>query len=66
MLTPAERSECIKETLQDLQEDATLLQLTLMGAHASIDKLTLSCLLRLTDYLKQHVDDICVICRRES
>ncbi len=63
MLTPTEHSECIEETLQDLQEDIALLRLALLGAQVSIDPLTHSCLLRLADYLKQHVDDICVLCR---
>lgn len=63
MMTLEEHSECVQETLQDLREDAALLQLALLGAQASIDELTLSCLLRLADYLKQHVDDICVLCR---
>lgn len=52
------RQEDIRETLQDLREDVALLQLALMGAEVSIDRLTFSCLLRLTDYLKQHVGDM--------
>lgn len=61
MLTTEERSEYMKEALQDLKEDVALLQLALLGAQTSIDRLTLNCLLRLSDYLKQHVDDICVL-----
>jgi len=64
MLTPTEHTECIEETLQDLREDVALLQLALLGAQAAIDRLTLHCLLRLSDYLKQHVDDICTLCRQ--
>ena len=54
--------ECIQETLQDLQEDAALLRLSILGTQASVDELTRICLLRLTDYLDQHVNDICVLC----
>ena len=64
MMTPEEHAECLEETLQDLREDVALLQLALLGAQVSIDELTLRCLLRLSDYLKQHVDDICALCRQ--
>ena len=63
-MTDFEYSECLKETLQELREDAMLIALSLLGAQVSIDKLTLDCLLRLTDYLNQHVNDVCVLCRR--
>ena len=63
-MTDFEYSECLKETLQELREDAKLIDLALLGAQASIDKLTLDCLLRLTDYLNQHVNDVCVLYRR--
>lgn len=59
-----ERKECIQETLCELQEDTALLRMALMGAEGPVDQLTWDCLLRLTDYLKQHVDDICVLCRK--
>ena len=59
-----ERKECIQETLCELQEDTALLRMALMGAEGSVDQLTWDCLVRLTDYLKQHVDDICVLCRK--
>ena len=55
-------NECIQETLQDLQEDAALLRLALLGIAHSTDKLTLACLLRLSDYLNQHVNDIRILC----
>ncbi len=58
--------QCMQETLQDLREDITLLQLALLGAQASIDKLTLSCLLRLSDYLKQHIEDMGAVCQGEG
>ena len=57
-MTGLEYSECLQETLQDLREDAALLNLALLGARVSIDDLTLACLLRLTDYLDQHIKDI--------
>lgn len=63
-MTDRERAECIQETLHDLREDTALLRMALMGAEAAVDELTWACLLRLTDYLKQHVDDICVLCGR--
>ncbi len=65
-MTKQEFSKCMQETLQDLREDAALLQLTLLGAQASIDKLTLNCLLRLTDYLKQHVEDMNTLCSGQA
>ena len=55
--------ECIQEALQDLQEDAALLRLSVLGPQGFMDELTRTCLLRLTDYLKQHVNDICVLCK---
>lgn len=58
-----EHAECLREALEDLEEDVALLQLALLGAQASIDRLTLACLLRLSDYLKQHVEDVEVLCR---
>ena len=58
------KSECVQETLRDLQEDAALLRLSILGSEGSIDGLTRTCLLRLTDYLTQHVNDICVLCGR--
>lgn len=61
-MTKTEYTECLEETLQELREDATLIELTLMGAQRAMDSLTLSCLQRLTDYLQQHVNDICVLC----
>ena len=58
------KSECIQETLQDLQEDAVLLRLSILGTANTVDELTRTCLLRLTDYLTQHVNDICVLCEK--
>ena len=59
-----EQEENLREALQDLREDAALLRLALLGARVSIDRLTLDCLLRLSDYLNQHVDDLRVLCRQ--
>ena len=59
-----DRNECIKEVLQDLQEDTALLHLVISGIQPSLDHLTHTCLLRLMDYLKQHVNDICVLCNK--
>lgn len=61
-MTIFDRNECIKEVLQDLQEDTLLLRLSILGLQGSVDELTSVCLLRLTDYLNQHVNDICVLC----
>lgn len=58
-----QQEESLRDTLQDLREDAALLRLALMGAEASMDRLTLDCLLRLSDYLNQHVDDLRSLCR---
>ena len=59
-----DRKECIQETLCELKEDTAILRMVLMGAEGSVEQLTWDCLLRLTDYLEQHVDDICVLCRK--
>ena len=56
-------AECLQESLNDLREDARLLQIALRGVRAPADELTMNCLLRLTDYLNQHVDDVCALCR---
>lgn len=61
-MTIFNQQECIQETLQDLQEDAALLRLAVLGMARSTDKLTLACLLRLSDYLNQHVNDIRILC----
>lgn len=53
-----EQFEQMEEAFQDLREDVALLQLVLLGAQAAIDRLTLSCLLRLSDYIKQHLQDV--------
>lgn len=60
------RLECIQETLRDLREDSALLRLTVLGARGRMDRLTRDCLIRLSDYLEQHVNDICVLCREHS
>ena len=51
-------SGCITETLEDLQEDLFLLRMTLLGAEEVLEPLAFRCLLRLSDYLEQHVDDL--------
>lgn len=63
-MTDFEHSVCLQETLQELQEDARLLRLALLGTQAFADKLTQDCLLRLSDYLDQHINDVCVLCRK--
>ncbi len=62
-MTDFEHTECLRETLQELREDAQLIHLSLLGAQTSVDPLTLDCLLRLTDYLNQHINDVCVLCK---
>jgi len=63
-MTDFEHFECLSETLRELQEDAQLLRLALLASRPTADGLTLDCLLRLSDYLSQHVNDICVLCRK--
>ena len=63
-MTDFDRAECLAETLEELQEDTTLLRLSILGTEGFVDELTRACLLRLTDYLDQHVNDICVLCRK--
>ncbi|MGN0985311.1 MAG: hypothetical protein ACI4OU_02355 [Candidatus Enterenecus sp.] len=61
-MTDFEEEEGLRAAFQDLREDAALLRLALLGARVSTDRLTLDCLLRLSDYLDQHVDDLRVSC----
>lgn len=63
-MTDSIRSDCLRESLQDLQEDAQLLRLAILAAQDSMDALTHACLLRLCDYLAQHVSDVRLLCRR--
>ena len=56
-----DRQTCLQETLHDLMQDARLLQLTIRGSDSTIEPLTAECLLRLTDYLQQHVNDLCFL-----
>ena len=65
-MTVFEQAECLRETLQELREDARLLHLSLLGAQTSVDKLTLNCFLRLMDYLNQHINDVCILCKQED
>ena len=46
------------EALQDLREDAVMLHAVLCNAKAPVDQVTLACLLRLSDYLNQHIQDM--------
>ena len=48
-----EYSEALRETLQELREDAMLIGLALLGTQGAVDKLTRDCLLRLADYLNR-------------
>ena len=56
-VTNSDRMEQMQDALQDLREDAALLQFVLLGAQPSIEPQAFSCLLRLSDYLKQHIQD---------
>lgn len=62
----SDRILCIQETLRDLREDAALLRLTVLGARGHMDRLTRDCLIRLSDYLGQHVNGICALCRERN
>ncbi len=59
-----ERFENLCETLEELQEEAAFLNLTLLGAESAIDRRTLGCLMRLSDYVTQHVNDLSALCGR--
>ena len=59
-----EHSESLEETLQDLKEDAELIRIVLLGAQGSTDALTLRCILRLSDYLTQHGDDLNMLLKK--
>lgn len=53
----------LQEALYDLKQDANLLQLAIRGSAPDINALTFECLLRLMDYLQQHINDICFLCQ---
>lgn len=59
-------SEQLKDALEDLSEDVELIRLTLLGAQGAADKMTLRCLLRLSDYLEQHMQDIKMLMEVQS
>lgn len=64
MMNETDRVECLAETLQELREDARMLSLVLHGVRVPTDRLSLDCLLRLSDYLNQHVTDVCILCKQ--
>lgn len=64
MSNQREHAKELKESLEALKEDERLLQLALRGTQDFVDEITVSCLLRLADYLNQHVNDVWVLCRR--
>jgi len=64
MKTLLDSQNCLQESLYDLRQDTRLLQLAIRGAAHTMDPLTWECLLRLTDYLQQHVNDVCFLCKR--
>lgn len=57
-MTDLEYSKSLEDALEDLQEDAELIRIVLLGAGDAVDELTLRCMLRLSDYLKQHINDV--------
>ena len=64
-MTTFGHDQYVRETLRELREDAALLRMALLGGQSSMDGLTFSCLLRLSDYLRQHVDDVWVLCGKK-
>lgn len=61
-MTEPERREELATTLDDLQQDVLMLRLMLRGLDGSADPLALQCLLRVSDYLDQHIWDVCALC----
>ena len=59
MSTILRQDSDLQNALYDLKQDTKLLQLAIRGSDSSMDSLTKECLLRLTDYLQQHVNDVC-------
>ena len=51
-----------EETLLELRQDAAMFRLMLFGLEISLDELSLQCLFRISDYLDQHIDDVCTLC----
>ena len=48
----------LQEAVQALREDSALLELALLGAQAAIDPTTLSCLLRVSDFIRDHIREM--------
>lgn len=48
----------LQEAIQTLREDSALLELALLGAQAAIDHTTLSCLLRVSDLIRDHIREL--------
>ena len=57
-----EQDEDLKETLLELRQDAAMFRLMLFGLEISLGELSLQCLFRISDYLDQHIDDVCTLC----
>lgn len=56
-----DNSPVIHDAIETLREDAALLELALMGAEVAIIPFIFSCLLRLTESLKQHIEDMAAL-----
>lgn len=54
-----ENTQDFYETLTELRKDAQMLRLMLFGFEVDVDELRLQCLFRMSDYLDQHIKDVC-------
>ena len=55
-------AEELEETLTDLRQDAQILRMMLFALEISLEDLPLQCLFRISDYLDQHISDVCTLC----
>lgn len=62
-----EKIEELYTVLTELRQDAQMFRLMLFGLEIDMDELRLQCLFRVSDYLDQHIEAVCHICKyRES
>ena len=56
-----DNSLIICDAIETLREDAALLELALMSAEVAVIPFTFPCLLRLTERLQQHIEDMAAL-----
>jgi hypothetical protein len=61
MYSDIEQQEELSTTLEILREDILMLRLMLFGLDEDRADPALSCLIRMSDYLNQHIQEVCTL-----